>query len=300
MNSSGEKVAKVAADLKSGRVRNQFKFDRSALQHHIMQTAVTVDATQVYHDLVDREKGVMVYEDHVLRPVWEQAFICYLNQHGNVMAMHTHSLDLMEKEHDSKLYWESDVNKIEWSRVRWLYHIFVYIGGHDGLGQAMPTTGPVHMWRIAVYPDGEIADINWIHIAQTYPMELWDMCQLVVLGTINLGNCVNVAIVEPQRPRAERRRIERTGVRVSELHLRPISRSYRGKGQPGETEGLVPMHSVRGHFASYGPDFGRGLLFGKYAGRYWIPAHARGNPDVGETDQRYTVDVANETESFVD
>jgi len=301
MNSSAEQVAKIAADLKAGRVHNQFQFDRSSLQRHIMQTAVTVDSTQVYKDLVKRDTGVFVYEDHVLRPVWEQAFICYLNEHGNVMAMHTHSIDLQEKPHDPKLYWESQsgTHEIEWSRVRWMYHVFVYIGGHSGDGRALPTSGPVHMWRIAVYPNGEIADINWIHIAEKYPMEYWDMAQLVVLGTINLGNCVNVEIVEPQRPRAERRRIERTGVRVSELHLRPISKSYRGKGQPGET-GLVPMHSVRGHFASYGPDYDRKLLFGKYAGRYWIPAHARGNPDVGETDQRYTVDVAKETESFVE
>jgi hypothetical protein len=42
----------------------------------------------------------------------------------------------------------------------------------------------------------------------------------------------------------------------------------------------APLTSVRGHFARYGVE-GRGLLFGKYAGKFWIPAHAR---DAGEGD----------------
>ena len=67
MNSSAEQVAKIAADLKAGRVHNQFQFDRSSLQRHIMQTAVTVDSTQVYKDLVKRDTGVFVYEDHAVQ-----------------------------------------------------------------------------------------------------------------------------------------------------------------------------------------------------------------------------------------
>jgi hypothetical protein len=42
----------------------------------------------------------------------------------------------------------------------------------------------------------------------------------------------------------------------------------------------VPLTSVVGHFARYGVD-GRGLLFGKYAGRFWIPQHARGKKELG-------------------
>jgi hypothetical protein len=111
-----------------------------------------------------------------------------------------------------------------------------------------------------------------------------------VLGALNLGNCVNVELMEPKRSRAESRRIERMGVRVSELHVRPISKSYRGKGG-AEPLGTVPIHSVRGHFATYGPEYGRKLLFGKYAGRYWIPAHARGNPAAGEVQQSYVMEA---------
>jgi hypothetical protein len=162
------------------------------------------------------------------------------------------------------------------------------------------------MFRLAVYPDGEIADIRWIaldadeEVHRQYQTggnimvnpsgERWEMANLVTLGVLNLGNCVNVELMEPKRQRHAQRRIDRTGVRVSELHVRPISKSYRGKGG-AEPLGTVPIHSVRGHFATYGPEYGRKLLFGKYAGRYWIPAHARGNPEHGEVQQSYVVEA---------
>ena len=70
---TAEKIAKIVADIKKGRVRDQFNFERTQLIRQIMQSAVAVDSTQVYYDLVDREKGVFIYEDHVVRPVWEQS-----------------------------------------------------------------------------------------------------------------------------------------------------------------------------------------------------------------------------------
>jgi hypothetical protein len=52
----------------------------------------------------------------------------------------------------------------------------------------------------------------------------------------------------------------------------------------------VPLTSVRGHFATYGQD-GRGLLFGKYAGRYWIPQHARGSAEHGVVAQEFRLEA---------
>lgn len=48
----------------------------------------------------------------------------------------------------------------------------------------------------------------------------------------------------------------------------------------------VPAHVCRGHFAEY---IEERKLFGKYTGRYWIPAHVRGNPELGTIEKDYEV-----------
>jgi hypothetical protein len=49
------------------------------------------------------------------------------------------------------------------------------------------------------------------------------------------------------------------------------------------------FHGVRGSYHRYGPEYGRGLLFGKYAGRFWVPPHVRGSREAGEVVQTYIV-----------
>jgi hypothetical protein len=177
---------------------------------------------------------------------------------------------------------------VDWERVRWRLDTFVWIGGvSDTLGPSripVPTAGPAHLWRIAIYEDGEPADINWVNLLDKDPSE-WDMALTVVLESLNFMACRNVVIVEPQRPRAERRRLARTGVGVHTINVVLVGRSYRSSR---EGSGLgAPLTSVRGHFSTYGPEYGKGLLFGRLAGRFWIPQHARGSRDHGETEAQY-------------
>ena len=65
---TAEKIAKIVADIKKGRVRDQFNFERTQLIRQIMQSAVAVDSTQVYYDLVDREKD-RVHPEKRHRPI---------------------------------------------------------------------------------------------------------------------------------------------------------------------------------------------------------------------------------------
>lgn len=321
MSDSGEAIAKVVADLRKRRCNDRFDVQPPEGMWIAIDNAVVVDSTAIYHDLCKR-KGVYLYEDHRVCPVWMNSLIGYHNEHGNAVVMHTIALDQKEYnnaewERQAGLWadmqsssevghpWETDQEHvIDWERVKWVYNVTVFAGGrssgshtdYSGPPLPVPTTGPCHMFRLAVYPDGEIADIRWIAFDQTDiwqmgdgPSKTWDMAQLVVLGTLNLGNCVNVVLREPDRPRAEQRRIHRLGVEVSEIHVRPISTSYRGKGKESVAFGSVPLHSVRGHFAEYGMN-GRGKLFGKYSGRYWIPAHARGSSEHGTIEQNYVME----------
>lgn len=330
MSDSSEAIAKVVVDLRRRNVQDRYEVVAPEGMWQSMTGAVVVDATAVYHDLQKRT-GVYIYEDHRVAPVWPNALIGYLNEHGNAIVMHTIAIDRSEYdnnewEHQVNLWadmrmspkvahpWESNQDHIiDWERVKWVYNITVFAGGrtdYEGPSIPVPTVGPCHMFRMAVYPDGEIGDIRWIAFDATedFPEDQgedgyqtgtlakldptgkrWEMAQLVGLGAINLGNCVNVELREPKRPRHEQRRMSRIGVEVSEIHVRSISASYRGKGKEPVAFGSVPLHHVRGHFAEYGMN-GRGKLFGKYSGRYWIPAHARGSSEHGTIEQKYVME----------
>lgn len=289
---SADAIAAVVADLKAKNVRPVKGADPKLLHMALGLANVTgpvVDATAIYRSLVARDDPVAIYEDHpCVAPPWRDASICYVNEHGNVIVM-TVAVDdhlvLEGKVGLDKAPWEPG-NSVDWDRVRWTLHAFVWIGGRSH-GTSCPTGGPVHMWQFAVYEDGAPADLHWVHIVPDYPMERWDMAHLVLLGALNFCNCRNVELVEPRRPRAEARRIARTGMQVHTINVFPAGRSTRSARDDGSLG--TPLTSVRGHFACYGPEYGKGLLFGKYSGRFWIPQHARGDATLGETQADYVL-----------
>ena len=162
-------------------------------------------------------------------------------------------------------------------------YFFLRVRAPDG---RIATVGPIHVKRLAIYEDGSPADIGWVQIAPEYDLDKFSLALLVLLGALNFMACRNVELVEPKRSRAEARRLARTGVTVKSITVFPSSRSS-AKRERGDTEGGVPLSVVRGHFANYGPEYGRGLLFGKLAGRFWISGHARGSAEHGEIKADY-------------
>lgn len=139
---------------------------------------------------------------------------------------------------------------------------------------------------ISFLPDGvpEIENPTLRHdcarqIAQT-------VCDvLVLLGCKNVGLS---AITDNKQFRIATKRHgpSSTGYRYHVLVVRPAG----GKSDsPGIEIGTMPRHVCRGHFAEYGPDFGKGLLFGRLAGRFYIPPHVRGNTEYGEVAKDYLV-----------
>lgn len=272
-----EAIARVVADLQKGRVRHIGDERMRDMALALIDHPTVVNATAIYHSLVARDEPVYVYEDHpCISPPWEEAAICFRNEHGNVIVMHATTNESSE--------WETE-NPVDWERVRWRLFIFVWLGGGSDKTGPVMTGGPVHLWQFAIYDNGEPADLRWVQLATSYPLKNWDMAHLVLLGALNFLNCRNVELVTPQRPRPARRRIGRLGVNVHTINVTPFGRSTRNvKGEP---VGGTPLTSVRGHFASYGPEFGRGLLFGRLAGRFWIPQHARGDREHGESSASY-------------
>jgi len=68
-------------------------------------------------------------------------------------------------------------------------------------------------------------------------------------------------------------------------------REYIREAKDAVNKGLMPLHKCRGGYAKYGPEFGKGLLFGKYSGRFFHPPHMRGKAKNGITHKDYRVAV---------
>lgn len=303
---TAEAIAKVAEDIRLNRVRPAVGGVNwaDAAQEPLDRIPI-IDATEIYRSLASRPNfPINLYEDHpCITPPWPEFMVGFVNKHGNVeIALCT----------EWTREWET-AEPIDWNLVKWRVISFLFIGGRSeavglvdevsakqwlqgesldtpevylGKSRPVPTTGPVHSWQLAIDADGKPLDLHWMQLADG-PRGLWDMAHLVLLQSLNFLNCRNVQIVEPHRPRAQARRVARTGQRVYEINVFPVGRAPAARAPSGAAGGGVPLTSVRGHFATYGPQYGKGLLFGKHAGRYWIPQHARGSAEFGEVDHDY-------------
>lgn len=272
---TAEPIAAVVADIRAGRVQHHAPDD--IVNMHLLAYAglpqPVVDATAIYRGLLDRatRDGINLYDDFpsVASP-WDDALVCYINEHDNVLVLQAHS-----QPWTGDPRWETS-NPIEWDQVRWLLETSVWIGGRGGTGKPIPTQGPVHLFQHAVYGDGQPADMHWVALLGPHDEETWEMPLAVLNATLNFLACSNVEIAEPQRPFPVRQRLRKTRVQVQTIVVRPPGKRRAGGGIRPVDALDAPLTSVRGHFARYGEAYGRGKLFGKYEGKFWVPAHARG------------------------
>lgn len=281
---SAEAIAKVVQDLRLGRYHSFGK-----AKPPVEFGGPTIDATAIYDGIRDKyidnpsaSEGIHIYEDHpCIAPPWEEAQLCYLNEHGNVVLQALSCLtqdDAYEDGWMDDLKWEAD-QVLDWSKVHWAVYALMFIGGRSK-DEPIRTAGPVYLWRLAIANDGSPLDINWVMLKEVSDPDIFDLPLVVLLGALNFLNCRNVEIVLPARPRPEQKRLARTGVEVHTINVFPIGSRHRSAGERGQQIG-GPHTPVRGHFATYGPEYNRGLLFGKYSGRFWISQHVRGELDGG-------------------
>lgn len=287
--SSAVAIARVVEDVLAGRLAPMPPQRAAAASFLLAETKdpAVVDVSAISQEMDDRPREIMPYEDHpCIAPPWPAAAICYQNRFGNVIAMLSAAAQRPDEGWPEGGPWETG-NIEDWAAVRWRITTGVFVGGWSSTnGRAIQTTGPTRLWRYAVGEQGEPLDLNWVEVDRRFPGERIAKEQLVHLAALNFLACTNVTITEPSRPRAERRRIERTGIRVHELRVYPSGASSTGRGTPGAGS---PLTSVRGSFHHYGPAYGKGLLFGRLAGRFWVPAHARGDRTRGEVHKTYTL-----------
>ena len=262
------------------------------------QNGPVVDVTAIHDDVVESGRSFNLYEDAVLRPPWEFATLSWADLPGKMSDAVVH-MTFWNVPADADggfadhLKWDPEKDSvgfappghsIDWSNVAWITHVAYWA---DILNEPLGPAEPVHFERVAVGADGTALDHNFIQIRPNIPVDTWNDAKITWLRSISFLNLRNVELVTPDRSRPVRRRLERQGVTLSEIQVFGPGRSYPSKTKSSTPSGGLPLTSVRGHVARYGVD-GRGLLFGKYSGEFWIPAHARGEGQPHE--QRFVVD----------
>jgi len=287
---TAEPIAQVVADIRAGRVEHPAAFDKAgtlasleALERAQMPQPV-VDCTAIFNMQRVAEQ-INMYDDYPsIVPPWPNALLCYVNTFGNVIGLQVNRRDWDGVQPDN---WYSE-NEVDWSRVRWIAETSIWVGGVDGAGTVLPTSGPCHMLRHAIHEDGSPADINWLALMSRGRFDehgrlmdantsTWEASMVTLGASLNFLNASNIDIAEPARPRPLRRRIERTDVQVQTIVVRPPGKARSKSAVTRPIDALeAPLSPVRGHWSHYGERYNRGRLFGKYEGKFWVPAHARG------------------------
>ena len=110
--------------------------------------------------------------------------------------------------------------------------------------------------------------------------------------TLQLLGCKNVSLKPHDNDAKQvRRAVKRHGGKPEDykyytLTVRPPGAKLDA---PAQDIGIIPRHVCRGHFAEYGEQFGKGLLFGKLSGRFYVPPHLRGDKKNGVVEKDYKI-----------
>lgn len=115
----------------------------------------------------------------------------------------------------------------------------------------------------------------------------------IALMTLSLCNARNVR-QQVKRPVGKLSRKAKLGtlpkVELREIRIDGTRTPSREMVDRPEGEARLPRaHSRRAHWRHYGPKYGTGLLFGKYAGRVFVPASRAGYEALGSIDHAYAV-----------
>jgi hypothetical protein len=200
--------------------------------------------------------------------------------------------------------WLSDnlPDQATWDRIRWVWGIGIF---EDDGSQAF---GPLARISAALDQWGRLVDVTWqLHVNMGQGTNI-DPITLhpfqIFMTTINFMQCANIETVYVDPPAALSRKHRKKGrlkpgqdlSRYYVLKVKPSGAKTRARSRSGPPQDLTAFHSVRGEFHHYGdccPGLHppKGLAFGKITGRFWVPAHVRGNPERGVVEKDFTIDV---------
>ena len=178
-------------------------------------------------------------------------------------------------------------SRAAWENAKWTTRCWLWL-----TQPGVIPIGPLYVWTTGIAEDGSILGIAQDDLLGQQEddvlRETFDPGIAMHQRTLDWLQCRNIQVVNPQRSRHEQKRIDRTGITVSELHVFSLGVSSRSeKGMP--LQGGIPLSSVRGHFNEYGIN-GKGLLFGKYSGGSGFRTMREGHAEYGKTEQHFTLE----------
>lgn len=112
-----------------------------------------------------------------------------------------------------------------------------------------------------------------------------------ILLTFSFLHCKNITTgeLEDERRPSDRSRDLRAGipeVKFKTIEIEPMRKVLATEGGIAQNGLKKALHICRGHFSEYSEEK---PLFGKYSGRFWIPAHVRGTTESGQVIKDYKV-----------
>lgn len=193
--------------------------------------------------------------------------------------------------------WLSDhlPDQAAWNKVRWVWTVDMW---QEDFGEVY---GPLSCTRAALDEWGRLIDVTY-EINIEPDGEALQMLSLhpfaVFLHTLNFMQCANIRTeyIQPSdklsRSLRKKGRIKDKLVGYHVLRIASSGPATKERSSGNGSSNLVAFHPVRGEFHHYGdccPGLHppKGLLFGKHTGRFWVPAHVRGNPERGTVTQSF-------------
>jgi hypothetical protein len=176
----------------------------------------------------------------------------------------------------------------------WDYLIELFVQGMA----KMEGMGPCCEWSFHVEPDGRMLKYPDFHTVMTPEsrhlgdemMKMFDHMAWSAFLAICLLNSRNVEKIENEsNAKLSKRYKERHGRELFKFYAINVSDISSRKDGSGSDK--LPWHLRRGHWAEYGEKYGKGKLFGKHEGRFWIPATVVGDEEVGMVEKAYRINV---------
>lgn len=176
--------------------------------------------------------------------------------------------------------------------AKWYYDIFLFpVKGRQAQLPSYYLLAVDDRGQVAYQPNG-IRAFFTARFYKEFPVQILPVSFLHVSGlALTFLHCKNVEIINPPPP--AKKRLPRKQKFESRYHRLKVNAINQRREQPigrHDPTGInQSLHIVRGHFREYGPDYGKGLLFGKYSGRFWMASHFKGSASTGIVAKDYEV-----------
>lgn len=267
------------------------EFARDAWRHLQEERVVMVDISNI-NTFMEAETKALPLEEIPSIPAWDWTWMeCHVPGRAARGAVLVAPISGAPASDDSRVM------------TRFAYVVFA-----QGKGATYPDFVPCYSWRsfdrdgVALY--GE--DLSMTQLLVTpeakdhegyieMMLDITSWMSDLAMYAFAFTHCKNVAMEEHLPKRHEQRAAKRNGLPIlkyRQIVINPDKPTFGSRAMAtSNPENRRSLHIARGHFAHYTEDR---KLFGKHAGRFWIPTHVRGSADVGTVVSSYRVDPTKE------